>query len=34
METSPKMYQMLELAEKDFKLSITTILMDIKENIL
>lgn len=31
MKTSPKMDQMLELAEKNFKPSIITILMDIKD---
>lgn len=32
VETSPKMHQMLKLAEKDFKSSIITTLMEIKEN--
>lgn len=31
MKTSPKMDQMLELAEKNFKSSIITILMDVKD---
>lgn len=34
MESDPEMTQMLELADKDFKATIITVLKDVKENVL
>lgn len=34
MESDPEMTQMLELADKDFKATIITVLKDVKENML
>lgn len=34
MESDPEMTQMLELADKDFKATIITVLKDVKEKML
>lgn len=34
MKTDPKMYYMMELADKHFKIAIITILKDVKEDAL